>query len=154
MWYVMKDCLLGRRARPGRCAAGSTASPEVAQTDTSPGADAHGRIAARRALAVATALTAMTLLLPACAGSSARLGNVAPPMATLIIDSHPEDVSVYIDGAYVGTAAEVPGGTLPVPASARRLELRSEGYHPHRLDLVLEPEHSYTLRVRLVRDLR
>lgn len=106
------------------------------------------------AAALLSSATLVTLLTSSC-GAASRIGSMdTKPMASLVIDSHPQDVSIYIDGAYLGSTAQLPDGTLPVPSDATRLELRSEGYHPHRRDLTLQPDRSYTLHVRLVRDLR
>lgn len=89
----------------------------------------------------------VSLLAASC--GSARPG-VEHGVASLTIHSTPPDAKVFVDGVYLGELQRWREQTIPVAADAKRLELKAEGYYPHRRDLRLEDGRSYQLDVSLV----
>ncbi|PJB49215.1 MAG: hypothetical protein CO108_00585 [Deltaproteobacteria bacterium CG_4_9_14_3_um_filter_63_12] len=71
-------------------------------------------------------------------------------VASLTIHSDPPNPKVFVDGVYLGELQRWREWTIPVPADAKRLELRAEGYYPHKRDLRLQDGSSYQLDVSLV----
>lgn len=84
-----------------------------------------------------------------CAGAGPRDAPRAP--STLVIDATPPAPKVFVDGEYMGTLDRWRDQMLPLIAGEHRLELRAEGYYPHREDLNVEAGRTYTLRVVMVR---
>jgi hypothetical protein len=68
---------------------------------------------------------------PTLAGPAEIEATVALPMGRLRLELQPggEAVQVFVDGAYVGTLADV-GGALELEAGTRRIEIRATGYEP------------------------
>ena len=78
---------------------------------------------------------------------------VAPPplLATLLLEVEPRGVAeIYVDGYFVGTAADR-RGELALEAGSHRVDLRADGYEAERVDVRIEPGDVATLRRSLQR---
>lgn len=69
--------------------------------------------------------------------------------ALLTLEVEPSNPSVWVDGQPRGELSRLPH-PVPLPEGRHRLELRHDGYYPHRVDLTLQPNQPLTLRVRMV----
>ena len=58
----------------------------------------------------------------------------AAPHGALSLRVQPAHAQVFIDGAYAGTAADFAGAGRLVPEGPHAIEIRAEGYEPHRVD--------------------
>jgi hypothetical protein len=79
--------------------------------------------------------------------------TVAPaddlPRAPLTLQATPPDLMVWVDGTPRGSLSKLPQQTLLLPLGRRRLELRGDGYYPHRADVTLHPDQPLTLQITL-----
>ena len=73
------------------------------------------------------------------------------PAARLQLTIEPGDASIYLDGAFLGLASELPA-TLLLDAGAHRLEVARPGYAGRDIDLDLEAGEELEVDARLVAD--
>ena len=73
--------------------------------------------------------------------------------AALQLHVTPSDASVYLDGTFVGTAAQVNGANgMVVPPGNHRIEVVRPGYQPEHVDFDSAPGERVSLNVDLEED--
>ena len=95
-------------------------------------------------------LAGSSLVLFGCGATHTTTASPEPALAVVVIESTPAEIKLFVDGAFYGDSSRWIDRTVPIPSGSRRLEVRADGFYPHRRDITLESERSYTLHVDLV----
>jgi hypothetical protein len=59
--------------------------------------------------------------------------------APLIVEATPEDAQIFLDGQFLGTAGQLAGQTVAVPAGPHGLEIVSPGAEPFSAQFTATP---------------
>lgn len=87
------------------------------------------------------------------AGQAQRLRVVLQPeLVSVTLKVQPADAQLYLDGALIGEGDRV----LQLPAKKHRLELRKEGYAPHKATLTphIGVEQALNIRLKTLREIK
>jgi hypothetical protein len=89
---------------------------------------------------------ALVALLSACGAAPPRPAHA--PTGVLIVRCDVGDAALWIDDQPVGEVGQL-GGGVRVPAGARRVELRHDGYHTRYADVVVPEGQRTTVELTL-----
>lgn len=124
--------------------------------DQAPQADGQGRHrrdtrALPSALVVSPLWFAFPMVVPAAPAPVVTPAPTVPPAdGRVVIEAQPDAAQIYVDGYYVGMAADYPDG-LPLAAGPHALDVRAVGFDSQSTSIQIPAGRSITYRAVLTR---